>query len=376
MFIEIKGTGNQNKGAEMMLLTILENLRISSAKYVYLPSLKPDQYPFYSSLGLYPKFSLNVRGMRLDPIFRIIPERLRNAYGLVLDKEVNAIIDASGFAYSDQWGSKPTIQMAANSKRWKSQGKKVILLPQAFGPFTSNLIRDNMKVIIENSDLIYARDDSSYHYLKDLSNSPKIKQSPDFTTLFKAAKPSYFDSQLHQVCIVPNKRVMDKRSDSKIYIKTVSRIIEKLKKMGLNSYFLIHGGAEDFDLAKQINENTQHQVEIICETDPARLKGMISSSLGLVGSRYHSIASALYSGTVAIGIGWSHKYEHLFSEMGLSEGLIDVDISDPDLDKCLELFHNLDTRRTISRNLKRKADEQRSKSASMFSEVKNCLMSS
>jgi hypothetical protein len=65
----------------------------------------------------------------------LVPAGIREQYGVVLDKEVNVVLDAAGFAYSDQWGPDLSEELARSSKRWKKQGSKVILLPQAFGPF-------------------------------------------------------------------------------------------------------------------------------------------------------------------------------------------------------------------------------------------------
>ena len=50
---------------------------------------------------------------------------------------VDVIIDASGFAYSDQWGTKPIKYGLYRNKRYKSAFK--VLMPQALGPFENNL---------------------------------------------------------------------------------------------------------------------------------------------------------------------------------------------------------------------------------------------
>jgi polysaccharide pyruvyl transferase WcaK-like protein len=96
--------------------------------------------------------------------------------------DIDALIDISGFAFSEQWGTKKTLDFLKLAQYYKRQGKPVILLPQAFGPFTNQLIREKIRAIIDVSTLTFVRDDQSYQYLKD-ANVPasKLIKSPDIT---------------------------------------------------------------------------------------------------------------------------------------------------------------------------------------------------
>ena len=108
MIIEICKAGFRNKGAALMLLSIIERLRATypNAMLTVVPTAPNGSQPFaeLTALGLYPKASLNRFGVELGDVAAVIPRRLRNRYGLVLDREVDVVIDAAGFAYSDQWG--------------------------------------------------------------------------------------------------------------------------------------------------------------------------------------------------------------------------------------------------------------------------------
>lgn len=53
-----------------------------------------------------------------------MPTGIREQYGIVLDKEINVVLDAAGFAYSDQWGPDLSEELARSSKRWKKQGSR------------------------------------------------------------------------------------------------------------------------------------------------------------------------------------------------------------------------------------------------------------
>src|SRR5690606_25073591 len=93
-----------------------------------------------------------------------------HAFKFMLPKEVNIVLDASGFAYGDQWGAQYAHRrMGKFIKAWKSEGKKIILLPQAFGPFTKGDLKSEMAMMLDNVDLVFAREKQSYSYLKGIS---------------------------------------------------------------------------------------------------------------------------------------------------------------------------------------------------------------
>jgi colanic acid/amylovoran biosynthesis protein len=374
MIIEIKGTNSMNKGAEMMLLTTLQEIKKDKIKFTIAPNLKTSPYSFYSMLGIYPKIWFSYKGIQFGKLGKLIPKKIRDLFGLIIDDEIDIILDASGFAYSSQWGNIPTRTMSKEVKRWRNMGKKIILLPQAFGPFDNEEIKQDMKEIIKYSNLIYARDSLSYEVLLDLKNDTnKIKLSPDFTALFKGEKPNYFDSTLHQVCIVPNQRMKDKQNTSDNYEKLFANIILKLQNHQLSPFFLIHGGKEDEILAKNINSYLETKIEIIIEENPYYIKGIIENSIGLIGSRFHSLASALYSGVPTLGMGWSHKYLYLFQEFNFQEGIIETKIKDKELDKKLNLIINKDKRTAINSKLLKKKEEIKDKNLEFFQNIKTII---
>lgn len=376
MVIEIKGTGPHNKGAEMMLLTIIQELDKKSlnTKFTIAPNQYGCDYSFFSKLNLFPKVWFRYRGFQLGKLGRFIPKVLRNLYGMILDEEVDIVLDASGFAYTSQWGIERTKIMSEESTKWKKANKKIILLPQAFGPFDDSTIKKYMIQIIDNSDVIYARDPFSYNELLQLKkDTNKIRLFPDFTILFKGVKPKYFDPDKYNVCIVPNIRMKDMRSDSSDYEEYFSRIIKKIQNKRLKPFFLIHGGVEDTPLVDKINTFLDDKIDIISEENPSYIKGIIANSKGLVSSRFHALASALYSGVPSIGTGWSHKYQYLFEEFDYKEGLIDLDLTDMELDVKLEVITNAEKRQKIKNKLQLHKETIEKKTIEMFDQIEDEL---
>ena len=135
MIIEIRKAGFVNKGAELMLHAALQKLRTRypDATFVMAPTPKKAEQPFRKlvQLGFYPKAWLWRYGIQWGTLANFAPRPLPEMYGVVLDKEVDVVIDAAGFAYSDQWGEDPCAELAQSTRRWKKNGTRVILLPQA-----------------------------------------------------------------------------------------------------------------------------------------------------------------------------------------------------------------------------------------------------
>ena len=128
-----------------------------------------------AKLGLYQKLTYEKAGLDVGGLMgKFIPKKQREMYGLVLDNEIDIVLDASGFAHGDQWGVKNTKKLLNMSKRWKKSNTKLILLPQAFGPFNKQETKKNMKELIDNTTLIFAREDLSYNYITSITDKKNI----------------------------------------------------------------------------------------------------------------------------------------------------------------------------------------------------------
>src|SRR5690606_1006769 len=150
-FVEIKGIGIPNKGAELMLMAVQEHIGSMLPEHYFCCEPTTEYYP-RARYGLFQRtgFTYKDRYIEWSALAGLLPKRIRERYGLVTEREVDVIIDASGFAYGDQWGArKAHTRLGKRIRTWKKQGKKVILLPQAFGPFSDQAIRQEMTCILE-----------------------------------------------------------------------------------------------------------------------------------------------------------------------------------------------------------------------------------
>jgi colanic acid/amylovoran biosynthesis protein len=340
MVIEPRRVEFVNKGAELMLYAILRKMKEAypDAKFAMAP-LKGAPYHKRAELGLYQKGHLWRKGFQFGDLAALLPQITRDRYGIVLNREVDVVLDAAGFAYGDQWRNN-CLELAYYSKVWKKNGTKSILLPQAFGPYRNRENIKAMKTALDNVNLVFARDEVSYQHLVSIAGErPNLKQAPDFTNLVAGIRSENFDSNKNRSCIIPNYRMIDKtsKSDSDAYVPFMIEITRYLYQKGKSPFILVHEGANDLMLAEKIRDPVSQEISIVKETHPLRIKGIIGESELVISSRYHGLVSALSQGVPALGTGWSHKYQTLFDDYGFPEGLLDVSMP------VEEIYRNIDT---------------------------------
>lgn len=374
MIIEIRRAGFFNKGAQLMQRAIFEKLRAvyPEAIIAMAPTVGPSQ-PFRKVVdsGMYPKVSLYYMGFQWGLLANLAPRKIRQIYRLVIDSDVDVVIDAAGFAYSDQWGDFKTRELADSTRRWRRNDTKVILMPQAFGPYTSSRIRRAICRAADNIDLMMPRDKISYKHLTEITGErPNIRQYPDFTNLMDGVVPSYFDRNRHRVCLVPNYRMVDKTANGRGtgYLSFMVRCAKRLVERGAQPFVLVHEGRKDLWLAEQISQ-ASGCIPVLVEDDPLKIKGILGASQATIGSRFHGLVSALSQGVPSLGTGWSHKYAELFLDYEFSEGVVSVEEPEADLAEKLERLIDESESREITARLLKNSRRLKALSESMWKEV-------
>ena len=374
--IEIQKAGFINKGAELMLLSAVDKLRerYPNIRLTMETTNKDGEQPYARvlELNIFPKAHLTIKKKDLSTLFNYVPSRILERYGLVKDNEADILLDAAGFAYSSQWGDIHVTRLLNKIQKLKRNNTKIILMPQAFGPFRSRRIKKDMYKVLSLVDVAFVRDSISYDNLVKLNHGKKefdnIYIFPDFTNLVTPIVPKYFDGNNKTICVVPNKRMIDMNTtNTGEYNTLMNKIIGKCMLFGVKPFILVHE-ENDRDLAEDLTKGYSN-VPIIVEDNPLLIKGIISKSSALIGSRYHSLVSGLSQGIPSIGTGWSHKYNELFRDYAFSEGLINLDISDRDLDKLLYKVLDPTYSKLISTTLNKAAKRQRILSEEMWERV-------
>lgn len=333
MKIQIDGTNTKNKGAELMLVTILDELK---ERYPKAEILINENSDIDANLLVDYNLNLKIRGVysryRKLPMVAIL-RRLRLPYdyftSYYVSKKVDLVIDASGFQYGDQWKiSDLGLEIRERYyKKLSEIGTKIVLLPQAFGPFETANAKKSIAILNKYVDILIAREKVSYEYLK-LENvvANKLFKYTDFTLKTKGIVPEQYKYLKEHICIIPNKKMIthgDNKGNS--YRDFILTCIKYLKEKEEKVFLLNHEGEGDLQLCKEINAllGDKNQVDIVSGLKAKEIKGVIGLSKLVISSRFHGVASALSQAVPCLATSWNHKYEMLFDDFNQKDNVFD-----------------------------------------------------
>jgi colanic acid/amylovoran biosynthesis protein len=352
--IELRGVEFVNKGAELMLHAI----KAAVAEFKTPVRLVMETSPRAT------KKQIRAAGL--------LPKSRFGLFDDVKESEVDMILDASGFAYGDTWGAKKANRrLGAHIRRWKQAGIKVILLPQAFGAFRVPELRKEMALILKEADRVYVRDSESLRHVNGLHTGSNIIQKPDFTNLVAPIVPKNASEFSERVAIIPNIKMIEAvPKGGPGYIDTMAGIVAAIRKEGREPFLLLHEADKDVDVAKLINATQAVPMQVVAETHPLLIKGIIGASYAVVTSRFHGLVSALSQGVPCIATSWSHKYEELLAEYDYPQGLIGKDT-----DVSIRVASMLDAsvQRTEREHLKAKAVGFKDESKRLWTEIESLI---
>ena len=327
MLIEIHGAGFANKGAQLMLETVVHKLRSINPKTrcaIAAGGDRPFQKVFSLGIemiwpsGAYYGTGAAKRAIR-NAISRWAPESMLKPYGLVTRNQIDALIDISGYSFGDLWGvgSCKTIQPLVSF--YRGEKKPVVMLPQMLGPFENSAVAREFSQFANQCDLIYARDEVSFEAANQVVSTGNVKLAPDITIDSVRVANHGQNPDLNRVCLVPNVRMTDKGKDpwrESDYFEFFRKCAEKNLKAGKTISIVVHEDkGADSRMAEEIEKQINSQnCSVFSDPDPKILKSHIGSSRYVVGSRFHSLVAALSSSVPVISLGWAHKYEQLLSD--------------------------------------------------------------
>lgn len=277
----------------------------------------------------------------------------------------------------------------------KRLNKKIIIMPNSFGPFKGKLEKKIVKKVLSKCELIYARETSSKHYLSNLLNQ-KVNLSPDLGFYIKNYE-KYKEYNFPEIKELSNKVAVTMRpyrfpeggnSEEKynFYIKEMSEVSKGLIEKGYHPVFIAHtlgpSAHEDdriaiesvIDLLKDNDVSNKSFTYIDDEKmDCYKITSLYSHMDFIIGTRFHSVIFAMTSLVPAIAISYSgHKTTGIMSDMGLEEYTVDIGtISKEDI---LNKFDNLVSNKVeVQNKIKDYLEKAESEKNILISKLKSIL---
>ncbi len=383
MLVEIYGAGFTNKGAQLMLETVVRRLGRQFPLAEFCVERESVPHGPTTLPGLQHIFVGAPRNrLRRHPVMlrvsavagRLVPGFIVRRRDEVARHRIDALVDISGYAFGDVLPLRFALNFRDRAHYYSKRGRPVIMLPQMLGPFGTGEHKTAMRNIYDVVDLLYARDSVSYEHVKSLlpGGCAKLQQAPD-VTLFTAPEPDTPVPRGQYACIVPNIRILDRGPAEwrDHYMADLVRAARLLRDRGLRVQLIIHETAGgDLRLARQIQLEAGLDDDTVLEsTSPLQLKATLGGAHLVVTSRFHAAVGALSSDVPTIVLGWAHKYDALMEDFGTPDYIQDARQEWPEFkSKLLELLRG-DVQARIRATLRSRKEQMRPAAERMWKDV-------
>lgn len=383
MLVEIKGVEFSNKGAELMLYAIVKAIEEHRPNWqlVLVPGhLSP--YERRINFGAWQKFSFRLLGIDWTFLGHRMPAKLKRLlrhFGIVVEPDIDVVFDASGFVYSDKWGSERLKGALAHLSRVSKLSKSYVFLPQAFGPFEQSVNRALIGAMLDKAKLVYARDEVSFGALTEIAGELSgskaqqiIKQFPDMTTLVDVSDVKLpIELPEAYIVIVPNSKMFWHKTpeDKTFYLEFVTQAVLAASILGYPAVLINHEGQKDRDMCTQLTADIElsgvSPPIFVDKLNALEVKKVIGMARLCVSSRFHGCVSSLSQGVPTLATSWGHKYEQLFALYGCEDAVMAV----RDAYGISERMDKLLADKTLVERLEVSALKQKQQTRQMWKEV-------
>ncbi len=251
--------------------------------------------------------------------------------------------------------------------------KKMVLLPQTYGPYNSLISRITARFILKRSNLIFSRDMKSIELIRQLIKKKtflgKVKFCPDVAFSLDPEKPKTINIS-PSIKKKSNYKLLGFNINSLMYYGGYSRrnmfglkfdyknfvfkLIKLIIERTTDDILLIphHFGPigsinNDYEVCKEVMEyycnkykSRIHLVDL--EYNQNELKYIITLCDFFIGSRMHACIAALSQGIPTISVAYSKKFMGVFDSVGLSHMVIDARYTDMEsaIQKIFKFYEN------------------------------------
>lgn len=243
--------------------------------------------------------------------------------------------------------------------------KKVVFLPNSYGPFEGVGVKGQIKKAFGKMDLIFARESISKNKLQDLIQREVIL-SPDLGFYLKEDEISAGAAILKRYDLDPVRdkivgitirpwRFPGKSNPQELYekyIRSVKELVVSLRDKGYKVAFFNqslgpNAHEDDRNAIKEMSALIDgKQVVWVNENfNCTTLKAIYSNLHSFIGTRFHSVIFSMMSGIPSLAIAYGgNKAMGIMAEFGLNEMVVPIDDVTPEA--LNGMFVNLESRHT------------------------------
>ncbi len=281
----------------------------------------------------------------------------RNSY-LEHIVEMDLVIDITGGdSFSDLYGMRRFLLVFLCKWLVVAFRKKLVLLPQTYGPYNRWLTRVLARHILNYADIVYSRDRSGVEFVKNLLNSKsmegKVRFLPDVAFVLDAHRPDSAEIRSLEGIRTENTVIVGLNISGLLYhggyrrnnmfgLKTdyvclIHSIIDLLMKYDNTVVLLV---PHVFPPAGYEVESDPEACLKVYEWASEKYKGRVFLARGqynhneikyiiglcdfFIGSRMHSCIAALSQGIPAIGLAYSKKFVGVFETVDVKQLVVDM----------------------------------------------------
>ena len=355
--VRIIGASFTNKGAETMLLIVADAVHKCLPGVEILAQIPRRDFEQAQAKGLVPVGSDYPKSPVSRLLAKVRAPRIRY--------EAGAVIDVGGYQFGDPWGNKYAWRKASAVKYWIRSGMPVFFLPQTWGPCSSKSISSAIRSIINTATLSFVRDETSLAEVQRLvgKHNSKVRFAHDIAWNFRGDDLSagrqllreaglLLKSNTMTVCLTPNLQVYRRCEGTGAkneYIGVLRDIVEHLCRVH-NAQVILVGHQilkdnseteDDRTLCNYVLSSVDRSLPVV-HLDKVLAASQIKSVIGncdlLLSSRYHALIAGLSQGIPAATIGWSHKYDELMAEVGISSNVISLPKANKEILKDIDVI--------------------------------------
>ncbi|EIA1297726.1 polysaccharide pyruvyl transferase [Vibrio vulnificus] len=319
---------------------------------------------------------INVKEIITNPIKLISYVREIRKLDLVLDI-------GAGDSFSDIYGSKRFIVQVFTKLVNAFFAKKSVLSPQTIGPFKSSLAEKIASIIIDKTDLVFARDSISYEVGKKYGN---CILGTDVALSMPFAKSEIENEKLkvginisgllwnggytknNQFCLA---------HDYREYIVELIRRFSLLDNVEIHlvSHVIatspIQQVEDDYAACLEANKLFPECIVAPRFTNPIEIKSYISNMNYFTGARMHATIAAFSSGVPVTPYAYSRKFKGLFNTLGYNRVL---EAKELDLEGAVNLnIQHFHSRNNILQELKTSVEKKDSLTNIYLCELKKSI---